>query len=270
MLHSNYLELEEIYDATFGSGLKSIAISSINTGEGSSLVAVALSQRALLAGKSVLVVDMNSYRPNFKPLLTEQMIDDIESNNVINAPLFEQNTEFLDNKDSLTINNEIHDETSINTMKMPELLTNATESFALTGVIVPTDTKSIMALRKQDAIEQQINHWFQEYDYVVFDTAPINRISARNIPAQRVIQACEGAVIIALAGSTSEADVMTALSKLKKQKNKIVGWVINDRDNPSLKSEMLRELKRLDPLLGKYTSMLKKMINNSKFLSTSV
>lgn len=260
MIPSNYLELEAIYDATFGSGLKSVSVSSVNPGEGASSIAVALSQRALLAGKSVLVVDMNSYRPNFKPLIAETILDGIESNEMIGDGLIEQNNDSENNETS-------H---SKNTMTMPELLTNATETFALTGVVAPTDTKSIMALRKHDAIEMQLKHWFQDYDYVVFDTAPINRISARNIPAQRIIQACDGAVITALAGSTSEADVITALSKLKKQKHKIVGWVINDRDNPSLKSEMLREVKRLDPFLEKYTRFIKKAISRSKFLSSGV
>ena len=62
----DYAEVEAIYSQTIGSGYKTIAITSANSGEGKSIVAQAIVQRSCAIGKKVLLVDTNTYNPIFE------------------------------------------------------------------------------------------------------------------------------------------------------------------------------------------------------------
>jgi len=269
ILPSQYLEVENIYDMTFGNGLKSVSISAVNPGDGATTVAVALAQRNLLSGKSTLIVDMNSFNPSFQSIIGDPLP---------NLPNLKEETEALsaewviDEQGQLLESDQpdLEIENMPLNMSAPELISNNDSDFALTGVLAPNDTRSIVALRQPDILETQITAWFEEYDFIIFDTAPINRVNCHNIPAQRIIKACEGSIITTLSGSTTEAEIMTAMNKIKQHKQKVVGWVINDKESPNLKSELLRELQRLDPWLSIISRPLKRIIFNSKFLSSQI
>ena len=251
MIHVPYqnMEVEQIYTQVLSEPGRSIAICSANAGEGVTSLTLALAQRNLLAGHSTLVVDLNLYRPALKSLLS------IESAS-------------LNEMDGLSPVN-IAGEMTRCIFAAPALLTVNQHPFVIMGITAPTRRENIIKLRQPGTLEQCIREWLKHYDTVIIDTSPLNRINAQNIPAERVASACDGALLVVLAGNTNEAMICTAVKKLTTSKAQLLGCVFNDRDNPSLKNELLREVHRI----GKFswlTRRLIKSINRNHLLTLEV
>jgi Mrp family chromosome partitioning ATPase len=233
------IEIERIYSQVLGEGKRAIAISSANSGEGTTSVALALAQRNLLAGHSTLLVDLNLHHPSLDGLLKLE--------------------ESPSKPEQLDIS-----------LERPQLVTVQNQSIALIGITSPVRRDLVMQLRRPDVLEKCITEWQQSFDAVIFDTSPINRINANNIPPERVAAACDGSLLVVLAGSTTEAMVSTAVGKLSTAGVQLLGCVYNDRDNPSLKNELLREIRRLEPRFGRITRRFGNWIRQNRLLSMEI
>ena len=243
------MEIEQIYSQILSETGCSIAVCSANADEGVTSIALALAQRNLLAGRSTLLVDLNLYRPAMKNLLDIAVIPSPSS---IGTAI----------KTSIGIDSD---------MLLPaQLITADNNSIALTGITAPSQRQHIMKLRQPGTLEHYLSDWLQQYDNVIIDTSPLNKINARNIPPERVAAACDGAILVVLAGHTTEAMLTAAVSKLHTTNAKLLGCVFNDRDNPSLKNELIREAERLEPKLGWLSRRFKKFLDNNRLLTLEV
>ncbi|MFT6139431.1 MAG: Mrp family chromosome partitioning ATPase [Psychromonas sp.] len=230
-----HLEIEQIYTQVFTAPKIAIAICSANAGEGVTSLTMALAERNLLAGHSTLVVDLNLYRPALKNMLSIAKVG-LKSASILSAP---------------------------------QLVTAQQHQLAFTGIVAPLQREKIIKLRQPGVLEQSIKQWLKDYDCVIIDTSPLNRINAQNIPAERVAAACDGAVLMVLAGQTSEAMLCSAVAKLKTSNAQLLGCVFNDRDNPSLKNELLHKVQRISKFSW-LTRPLKKMIAHNQLLNLEV
>ena len=242
------IEIEQIFYQAFSPGHRAIAICAAESGEGVTSLALALAQRQLLAGNSVLVVDLNLYRPTLTPLLS---IDDTLTD--------------ATNKTAITM------EARYNDLLMPPALTiNEDNPVVLTGITAPNTRESVMKLRKAGVLELFIEQWLSQYDSVIIDTSPLNRMNAKNIPPERVAAACDAAILMVLAGKTPVASITNAITKLNNAQANLIGSVINDRDNSSLKDELLRETTRLFSRCNWLQKYLSKRLNKSRLLTLEI
>lgn len=248
------MEIEQIYTQLLSNPQTAIAICAAEEGEGVTSLAFALAQRNLLAGHSTLLVDLNLYHPSIKSLLDipETVDHDFDS------PIDMANT-----NTSITISN-------ATILTAPQLVCSSDNSTVLNGVVAPVKRENIMKLRQPGTLEQCIEEWLTEYDTVIIDTSPINRVNSHNIPPERVAAACHGAILMVMAGQTTQASLNSALDKLNNANARLLGSVFNDRDNPRLKDELLREASRLDPLLSWLSRPIKKVIHKSRLLTLEV
>ena len=207
------IELERVYTQTLAGKVRSLAITSANAGEGVTTLATALAHRNLMAGRSTLLVDLNLWNPSLNGVL--DLDTAIEEKGLLPSP---------------------------------RLISSGSQSDALIGITAPTKRDAVLKLREPGVLEQCIEEWHKDYDTVIIDTSPINRVNARNIPAERVAAACDAAILSVLAGMTSETMVSSAVKKLNEAGALLLGSVINDRFNPSLKDELLREIRRISRL----------------------
>ncbi len=229
------MEIERSYSQVLAGGNRTLAITSANPGEGVTSIALALVQRNLLAGHSTLLVDLNLYRPSIDGLLRlGQQPEEAEL------------------------------------LEAPQLVTTQEYPLALTGITAPIRREVVMQLRRPGVLEQCITEWRRGYDSIIFDTSPINRINANNIPPERVAAACDGVLLVVHAGHTTEAMVATATDKLKTTQAELLGCIFNDRDNPPLRSELLREIKRLEPRLGSIARHMGNWIQNNHLLAMEI
>lgn len=155
-------------------------------------------------------------------------------------------------------------------MESPHIVTPDGGNSALTGVSAPAGRETILRLREPGALETQISLWQQEYDTIIFDTSPLSRRNGDNIPAGRVAAACDSCLLLVLAGHTSEAAVESAVQQLESAGAKLLGCVLNDRHNPTLKAELIRETTRLDSHLPRLSRWLRSRIEQIRLLALDV
>jgi len=247
------MEIELIYTQLLSNPHTSIAICAAQEGEGVTSLAFALAQRNLLAGHSTLLVDLNLYHPAIQNLLN------INNNQLVTTKSTHTNT-------ALATQHQQHNDLFV----APQLVCNRDQSIVLTGITAPKQRDHIMKIRQPGALEECIEEWLTQYDTVIIDTSPLNRINAQNIPPERVAAACDGALLIVLAGQTSEAAINNAVTKLTNANAQLLGSVLNDRDNPTLREELIREVQRLEPRLSWLSRSLKRVINKSRLLALEV
>lgn len=228
-------EIGRLYSEITSKGYRSLAVTACNPGEGASSLARTLAQRCLLSGQSALLVDLNLYRPSLTPLLQTHPKHELEK-------LF----------------------------PAPQLMGLKDRPIALTGVAAPNSRDALNKLRKPGMLEQAIECWHQDFDVVIFDTSPLNRINANNVPAERAAAACDSTLLLVLSGKTSEAQVIEGVCRLKTAGANIGGCVLNDRYNPSLKNELLREVQRLGGRFEWLSARLKKFIDNNRLLTLDI
>lgn len=240
-INPQHMEIEQIYSHLHCNGRRSICLCAANVGEGVTTIAVALAQRNLVAGKSTLLVDLNCHRPALTSLL--HLPSSIERS-------FEGDITGL--------------------LEEPQLVSCTEQEIGLTGIPCPRRRELIIKLRQPGVLERCIAQWLETYDTILFDTSAINRTNANNIPPERVAAACDGALLVVLAGSTTETMVSSAMEKLQSGGAQLLACVYNDRDNPTLKNELIRELNRLEPRFKSLARHFGIWINKNNLLSMSV
>ncbi|MBV1961327.1 MAG: hypothetical protein KUG52_04990, partial [Immundisolibacteraceae bacterium] len=172
------LEIERIFVQIQASNSRSVAITSANSKEGCTSVALALVERCLLAGNSTLLVDFNLYRPALQSAL---------ETSATNAGITQAQ------------------------LTPPQLVTTDDQQLAITGVVAPDQRALIAQLRKPGGLSACIKQWQQQFQTIVFDTSPVNRANARNIPPEQVAAACDATLLVVLSGHTTAPQVATAV-----------------------------------------------------------
>jgi Mrp family chromosome partitioning ATPase len=104
---------------------------------------------------------------------------------------------------------------------------------------------SALAWRDPVKLAAQASAWRAAWDLVIFDTAPLLDQGVAGVPPLSVAAAVEAAILLVLAGRTAASDVREVQQRLERARARLIGTVLNDRDNPSLLAEMEREAARL-------------------------
>ncbi len=237
MIQPMSMAVERIYSSIQDSSIRSLAITSANAGEGVTSVATALAHRSLLGGHSTLLIDLNVNRPALTGML-----------DIPRPP------------------------SKITLFQQPHLVTIPEQSVVLTGITAPTQRDAITKLRTHGILEQCIANWQQQFDQIIIDCSPVHNATATThfIPPERVAAACDSSLLVVLAGHSTEAMVEAAAKKIRSGGAELLGCVFNDRDNPPLKNELLRELCRFPGIFRAITDRISKRLNNNHLLSVEV
>ncbi len=233
-------EIERIYHDVCLSGARSIAFSAAQEGDGVTSVAETLVQRLLLSGHSTLLVDLNTFRPNL--------------HHEISFPE--------------TLEPETQKQEGL--LACPTLVSNIVCDKTFVGIPAPDSRSVTLKLRRQGVLESLIARWLKDFEYVVFDTCPVTRVNQHNIPAERVCSAAEACYLVIKSGATHQHKIKAAVELLGNSQANLRGAILNDQFNPTLKSELIRECRRLAPWFGVAYRFLQKRIDSSQFLSVDL
>jgi protein-tyrosine kinase len=231
----HYLELETVYAATLARGFRSLAVAAANRSEGVTSTVSALAHRNLYAGRSTLIVDFNLLSPAVYssyglPLLPPEP----------------------------------------GRFPSPQLVEHR-RSDAPLAVITPRPEKpALLQLREPGRIEAMIEEWKGNFDTVLFDTSAINVINGASLPGERVAAACDATLLVVLSGKTTATAVEQAKRKLTNAGATLVGGVLNDRDDPPLSTELLRETRRFERRFPRAARWLEDKIRSSALLNLEV
>lgn len=226
----HYLEIETIYSNTIGRGMRSIAVTSSNSGEGCSTLAYTLSKRSEVDGKHTLLVEVNLLHPELGDLSGHL------------------HTDWLPNPGSADACIMRDDESEIDILP------------------APCDTDAIM-FRNLSSMNKLMEHWLERYDVVVFDTSPVNAINRNNIPAESICAMVDGAVMMVMAGVTRQTEFQSAIDRLRQNDVNLIGVVFNDMSNPRVADEICRETRRLEKWFPGCMEKIRGYVRNSSFLN---
>jgi polysaccharide biosynthesis transport protein len=177
--------------------VQAIAISSLGSQEGKSLIATNLARAAALAGNKVLLVDADLRSPRLHTYLkldnTKGLSDSIESDLAANQ--FIQPSRLDDNL------------------------------FVLTAGQVLSNPVRLLSSPKLKSLMQQ---FAVEFDLVIYDTPPVNFADLSWLGSQ-----VDGIVLVARLGKTKRAAITQAVRDLKHSQLPIVGLVANGAEGIS-------------------------------------
>jgi len=227
----HYQELEAIYARTLGAGVRSLAMVAAEPGVGVTLLATALARRSAASGRRTLLVELNLLHP----CLAEQF--------------------------GVERRNWLPDDPSA----LSEIVATGGNGFDL--LPAPAEGKQMLRFREQDLLARALSAWLKKYQVVIFDTSPLNAVNHGNIPAERVSASCEATLLTVLTCHSREAEVRSAVAKLKDAGAELIGTVLNDRFAPRLVDELCRETHRLDPWNPELMHSVRRFFRNSAFLN---
>jgi len=231
MLPVTSQEVETVFSRTYVRESHCMALTSASPDEGVTTLLLALARRHVMAGRSTLVVDLNLLNAGLSSCF------EVQKTHWEGFWMAETEVALPDGLDGLAV--------------LPP----------------PSDLNQLIKLREPDVLERAIQEWKQRYDVVLIDTPPLNNLNAGTISSPRICSACDSVVLVVLAGETTDSMVEVSVKKLMEADARLLGTVINDRDNPILKQELLRELDRLERYLPRMTEWLRDKVTTSKMLS---
>ena len=203
-------EIETLWRSLTKSEAGSIAVVSAEPGEGTTTLAAALARRAALSGRRTLLVDLNLHRPGVMAMLKLPPAPGA-SKTMAGGLHFREHDGF--------------------------------------GVLAEIGLAETDRWREPARLQEQLLLWQQDWDFIVLDTAAILYRGHDTIPALAVAQAADATLMVAMAGRTTATRVREAREKLQACGARLIGAVLNDRDNPPLNVELEREMARLSRFL---------------------
>ncbi|NQY89793.1 MAG: CpsD/CapB family tyrosine-protein kinase [Colwellia sp.] len=153
--------------------------------------------------------------------------------------------------------------------------TNENEIIAIEGkgysfLPAPKDIQNVLRYRESDLLHKALNRWLTNFDCIIFDTSALTSLNQSNIPAEVISEVCEATILVVEAGETPANLIQESIEKLKLKRVNLIGSVLNDKSNPSLLAELLRETYRLNCLFPKLMAKLRKKLANIILLNVSV
>jgi Mrp family chromosome partitioning ATPase len=224
-------ELEQLYLRTVGAGLRSIAVTAPDIGAGVSTIAWGLARRAAAGGRRTLLVEFNSARP----MLARQA-------------------------DVRALDWSLHDSSAEGAL-VP------LQGELLTVLPAPLRMSTNLASREKAVIEAALCAWMARFDLVVCDVPSVNGQHPGNLPVHSLCAACDGTLLVVLAGRTRANDLETAANSLAAGGARVCGCVANDRFNPSLARELSRETRRLDRHAPRIARWIRRRIARNELLA---
>lgn len=232
---SQYAEVEQIYTQTLGQGFRTLSLVAPGAGTGCTSIAAALAFRHASVGKTVLLIDLNLRNPGldtYFKLPRTRWPEEIE--------------------------------------QLPEQLTELLQSVSPGVKVLTANLNGAATIKTRQYLEPLFTGFLRTFDAIIFDTSPLDAVNQNNVPAETLAALTEATLLILQSCVTTEAALRESRAKLANNKINLVGAVINDRSNPNLADELIREVSRLDKRCPRLTSKLKQWITQNHFLNMAI
>jgi len=235
VIKSEFTEIDRVYSKLRAAEARCVAVCAANTGEGVSTIVAALAQRAVRAGRRVLVVDLASHAPVQQSILPDETIN-------------------------------------LSWSGLVDLAQDQGEGRQPSGVwLLPAPPVSdVPRLRDPAALAVVAQLARRAFDLVIFDCVPLLSTNTNNVPAESLASVADATLFVVHAANTPGHVVSAAVEILERRNVTLFGAILNDRDNPNLAAELIRETHRFDRILPGLMRRLRKTFQGSSFLNAEV
>jgi Mrp family chromosome partitioning ATPase len=135
------------------------------------------------------------------------------------------------------------------------------------GVLANPSEASAHAWRDPARLAAQAASWLEAWDLLILDCAPLLADVSSGVPPLSVATAAEATILVVLSGRTPASDVRDVQQRLERARARLIGTVLNDRDNPSLLAELEREAGRLDRVAPGVSRRIRGALRRSSLLA---
>lgn len=235
ILPETFKEIEQIYQLITSENIKSIAINCAQGGEGATELVLALARRYKAAGKKVLIVDLNTFKPAISNEYVHQKHVWSLDNTALQSACI---TTFADRIDILPAPQSAQDQN--------------------------------ISFRDEKNIKNAIDFWLQQYNFIIFDTCAITRINFSNIPGEVIARGCDASLLVVAPGISLESRVLKTVKALKDHNVNLLGTVINDVKCPPLDMQLRNSVRRRLTLFPRLQQWLLKRISAIELLKGNI
>lgn len=124
----------------------------------------------------------------------------------------------------------------------------------------------LISLRNKKFLKNQIKHWQQTYQVIVFDTSSVNSEAEEIIPSEILCGAADRSLLVVLTGRTAKLCIELAVNKIKHAGGTLLGSVLNDQFNPPLRGELVEFCQRHNRRFPKLAARLEQYFRNASWL----
>ncbi|WP_310620827.1 P-loop NTPase family protein [Flexibacterium corallicola] len=229
MLAPSSLEIERIFAASLGNGIRTVGFAAPQWDSGTTSLAKALASRSALAGRKTLYLDLSG-----------PIIDDTKSIVTGWQPHLMGPGQAIETNPKTPYD---------------QLVLRANEADAL-------------AIRDADKLTAALNSDLVRYRSIIVDLPPIPKSDPAALPSTIGAAACDGVFLLSMVGGVTSENVMLGHEAIEASGATPLGLILNDRDYPTLGQEMAREALRLRKVFPRLANGLARRALNSRFLNS--
>jgi len=226
----SYKETEAIFQRVVTSGTHRVLFASAEANEGTSTIAYALAQRLAASGRKILFVDFKSSSSYPTRALAMAPSDwDMKS--------------------------------------MKQLPIVGIPNSCLSILAAPPEGFHVMDERDRRQIDELFAFWAHDYEFIIGDAPCLVQPSSVDLPPDLLAAAFDHVLLVILSASTSMNAVEAAVRRLREANAEILGVIMNDRELPALKQELLRQTNRIQAFLPRISLALTKRVKRAAVLN---
>tara|TARA_R110000868_G_scaffold218576_2_gene469368 strand:+ start:291293 stop:292090 length:798 start_codon:yes stop_codon:yes gene_type:complete len=206
---TSFAEVSRIHRGALSTLKGSMVVTSAQEGEGVTLLAHLMAQRSAESGKRTLLIDLNMRNTKLSHDLSPEHM-------AWNLPGRDFSKGFGD---------------LIHTVKNVE---------GLFFLPAPLDSMSIQYLKDIQHASAFFDALEKKFDHIIVDTTPVSALNRYNIDPVILSAAARRSLLVMMAKRTSRIKIMQAIKQLREAGANIEGIVVNDKENPSLKTQLFK------------------------------
>lgn len=224
--------INTLYVKIIESGCKTVCFTSMEMGEGTTTIASALAQKATGYGRRVVYCDFGNNNTSLSKKL---------------------NMEIIATEDNL--------------LRLDVDSTRLVEKLGFDLVTLPGPRPLDTSLVKKETLTVFFDELKKKYDLIIIDAHSYNKYQPHTLPPRMLCEVADATVLIILAGEVPLTEVTQATHDMVESGAKLLGFVMNDRDNPRLVDELCRATTYLDKYFPKLATLIRQKLRDSVILN---
>lgn len=130
----------------------------------------------------------------------------------------------------------------------------------------PLDSASVQFLKDMQHAGAFFEALEKQFDHIVVDTTPVGSLNRYNIDTVTLSAAARRSVLVMMANRTPKEKVYKTIKQLRESGANVEGMVVNDIENPNLRSQLYALADFFKPLSPGFTQWIRQKINKDEAL----
>ncbi|MFT7144294.1 MAG: Mrp family chromosome partitioning ATPase [Alphaproteobacteria bacterium] len=226
---TSFAEVSRIHRGALSTLKGSMVVTSSMDGEGTTLLSHLMAQRSAEGGRRTLLIDLNMRNTS----LSNDLVPDRMAWNLPGRDFKHSFGDLIHAVDGVE-----------NLFFLP----------------APLDSVSVQFLKDIQHAASFFEALEKEFEHVVVDTTPVGALNRYNIDPVILSAAARRSVLVMMGNRTHKDKILRSIKQLREAGANIEGLVVNDRENPSLKSQLFKFADAFKSIAPGFTNWMREKI----------